>query len=955
MKKLTLLASMLTITGWSVMAQTKAPATSPTQETVPPATVLVNKVESNGNSLIIPYEKYKLPNGLTVIISEDHSDPVVHVRVTYHVGAARESIGKSGFAHFFEHMMFQGSEHIKDEEHIKTVSESGGDMNGFTERDFTTYFETMPSNQLETALWLESDRMGYLLDSLTSKKFENQRSTVKNEKSQNVENQPYAMAFVEYINQILYPSGHPYSWPVIGYVDDLNRASLQDVKNFFLRWYGTNNAVLTITGDVNSKATLALVEKYFGNLKPSPEVKKMRVPLPVLASDQYFNYTDNTYLPLTLMVYPTAPKYSKDEPATDLMAMMMGDGNNSLFYKNFIKSEKAIEASVSNQTSELAGELQIMVVSFPGMDPGKDFNETEKLIHSTIDTFELTGITEEALARAKAKMESQIIDQNTSVFGKAGLLAGWEMFGKNYNLVDEIDRYNKVTKEEVVRVFQKYVKDKKAAFVNVYPQVPGQQDSIKSVNPYANNIPKDDAEYANLKYVKAVDNFDRFKKPTPGPSKAPEIPQYYTKTMRNGLKVIGTTNSETPKVVMVFTIEGGALMFANDVKKADVTYMTAFAMNEGSEKYTSEQFNAELEKLGSSINFSGGKENTTVYVECLSKNIDATLKLLEEKLLHPRFAADDFKRLKKQVVEDQISQKKNADISASKIFGATIYGNTAMGVYPSSKTMDKVTLEDVKAYYKNNFSPSVTNLVIVGDVKEADIMPKLAFLENWQAKNVTIPTISGYPVAEPTQILLIHKENAAQSVIMAGHMSMPFDATGDNFKAKITNFSFGGSFNSRLNLNLREDKGYTYGIRSGFSGTKNPGFFYINASVRTNATDSALREINKELLNFVNKGVTEEEVAYTKSSLLNSDALKFETPMDKASFLNRIVEYNLPKDFTTQQNTILKNITKADIDKAAKDFMHPDKMVIVVVGNKYLIKKPLENLGIGKVKEVTVE
>ena len=220
---------------------------------------------------------------------------------------------------------------------------------------------------------------------------------------------------------------------------------------------------------------------------------------------------------------------------------------------------------------------------------------------------------------------------------------------------------------------------------------------------------------------------------------------------------------------------------------------------------------------------------------------------------------------------------------------------------------------------------------------------------------MTIPTISGYPVAEPTQILLIHKENAAQSVIMAGHMSMPFDATGDNFKAKITNFSFGGSFNSRLNLNLREDKGYTYGIRSGFSGTKNPGFFYINASVRTNATDSALREINKELLNFVNKGVTEEEVAYTKSSLLNSDALKFETPMDKASFLNRIVEYNLPKDFTTQQNTILKNITKADIDKAAKDFMHPDKMVIVVVGNKYLIKKPLENLGIGKVKEVTVE
>ncbi len=952
MKKTTLLA-LLTITGWSVIAQTKAPV--PAQETVPPATILVNKVESNGNSLIIPYEKYKLPNGLTVIISEDHSDPVVHVRVTYHVGAARESIGKSGFAHFFEHMMFQGSEHIKDEEHIKTVSEAGGDMNGFTERDFTTYFETMPSNQLETGLWLESDRMGYLLDSLTTKKFETQRSTVKNEKSQNVENQPYAMAFVEYINQILYPSGHPYSWPVIGYVDDLNRASLQDVKNFFLRWYGTNNAVLTITGDVNSKATLALVEKYFGPLKPSPEVKKMRVPLPVLASDQYYNYTDNTYLPLTLMVFPTSARYSKDEPATDLLASMMGEGNNSIFYKNFIKSEKAIQASVGNQSSELAGELQIMVVAFPGMDPSKDFNETEKLIHSTIDTFEVTGITEEALVRAKAKMESRIIDQNTSVFGKAGLLAEWEMYGKTFNLNDEVDRYNKVTKEEIVRVFQKYVKDKKAAFVNVYPQVPGQSDSIKSVNPYANSIPKEDAEYANLKYVKAPDTFNRFIKPTPGPSKAPEIPQYYTGKLKNGMNVIGTTNSETPKVVMLFEMSGGALVFANDPKKADIAYMTAFAMNEGTEKYTTEQISAELEKLGSSISFMGDKENTTVYVECMSKNMDATLKLLEEKLLHPRFAADDFKRLKKQAVEDQISQKKNADASASKIFNSSIYGSTIMGVYSSSKSMDKVTLEDVKAYYKNYYSPSVTNLIIVGDVKEADIMPKLAFLENWKAKEVSIPAITGFPIAEPTQILLIHKDNASQSVIMAGHLSMPYDATGDFFKAKITNFSFGGSFNSRLNLNLREDKGYTYGIRAGFSGTKNPGMFYISASVRTNATDSALLEINKELINFVNKGVTDEDVAYTKSSMLNSDALKFETPMDKANFLSRIAEYNLPKDFTTQQNTVLKNITKADIDKIAKDFMHPDKMVIVVVGNKYLIKKQLEGLGMGKVKEVTVD
>src|SRR6476659_5206137 len=236
-QKFLLLASLLLVVGLTAFGQAR----------------LVEKVTKSGNQLVIPYEKYVLPNGLTLIVHEDHSDPVVHVDVTYHVGSAREQIGKSGFAHFFEHMMFEGSDHVKDKEHFRVVSEAGGTMNGNTERDVTNYFETVPSNYLETALWLESDRMGFLLDSVTKQKFEIQRSTVKNEKGQNVENQPYAMAFVETLNQALYPSNHPYSWPVIGYVDDLNRVTVDDLKNFFLRWYGPNNAVLAVSGDVNPK------------------------------------------------------------------------------------------------------------------------------------------------------------------------------------------------------------------------------------------------------------------------------------------------------------------------------------------------------------------------------------------------------------------------------------------------------------------------------------------------------------------------------------------------------------------------------------------------------------------------------------------------------------------------------------------------------------------------------
>jgi len=374
---------------------------------------LVEKVEATPGKLTVPYEKWKLPNGLTVIISEDHSDPIVSVEVTYHVGSARESIGKSGFAHFFEHMMFEGSDHVKDKEHIRIVNETGGNMNGFTEKDKTVYFETMPANYLETALWLESDRMGFLLDSVTKQKFEIQRATVKNEKGENVENQPYALAFTEILNQTLYPVGHPYNWPTIGYVDDLNRVTVDDLKNFFLRWYGPNNATLTIVGDVNPKEALSMSEKYFGPIKSCPEVKKMKAMPPLLAADKYANYVDNIYLPLTLMVYPTVPLYHRDEAPLDLLSSIMGSGNNSIFYKNFVKSEVAAQAVVQHAVYELSGEFQIIVLSYPNNvtgDVAKDFDETEKKIHATLDEFEKTG----TLREEKPYFESKGIQLYTS-------------------------------------------------------------------------------------------------------------------------------------------------------------------------------------------------------------------------------------------------------------------------------------------------------------------------------------------------------------------------------------------------------------------------------------------------------------------------------------------------------------------------------------------------------------
>ena len=906
---------------------------------------LIEKVELKTDKVVIPYEKWKLPNGLTVLIHEDHSDPLINVMVTYKVGANRESIGKSGFAHFFEHMMFQGSKNVADEEHFKIVSGLGGNMNGYTTRDNTVYFENLPSNSLEMALYLESDRMGFLLDSLTKKKFENQRDAVKNEKSQNIENQPYAMAFVEVINQALYPPKHPYSWPVIGYVDDLNRATLDDVKNFFLRWYGPNNAILTVSGDVTPADVMKLTEKYFGHIKPCPEVKKMRVPAVTLATDKYVAYKDNIYLPLNLRVYPTVPQYNRDEPALDLLAKMMGDGNNSIFYKNFVKSKMAIQAGVSHASSELAGEFSFQIFAYPPEDFNleKLFTDVDAKVKATIDEFELTGITDEALQRAKAGIESATYDQTSSVAGKATVISEWErLLGKSSTLTDEIERYNKVTKEDIARVFAKYIKGAGAAILNTYP-ITNNKDSVKSVNPFAGATFGADPEYTGLKYTPSDDNLDRKNRPVSGAVKPVKTPDFFSTKLKNGLGITGTKNLETPNVTFFFTIEGGSMVLSPDMlKKMGVGELTASLLNEGTKNFTTEKISAELERLGSSITFSADRKSTTISVECLKKNVDATLKLLEEKLLSPGFNAEDFKLAKKQLKEGIKSQATDPNSMSSKAFNFALYGNSVLGNEPTMNTVDKIELEDVKNYYANYYSPSVTNLVVIGDLEEADVLAKLAFLNKWQAKEVNLLPVVELPTNPEPQFYIFNKSYAPSSVIAMGYPSVKFDATGDYYKNRIANYVFGGAFNSRLNLNLREDKGYTYGIRSGFYGDKYNGVFKITSSVKRVATALSLAEIVKEFNKYQTQGITDAELTFTKNSLLNEEALKYETPYQKASFLSNIQRNNLDKDYTSKQNQLLKAITKEEVNAQIKKSFDINKLTTVIVGDKNMIEAQLE-------------
>lgn len=908
---------------------------------------LIEKVEAKADKIVIPYERWKLSNGLTVLLHEDHSDPVVNVMVTYKVGSNRESIGKSGFAHFFEHMMFQGSKHVGDEEHFKMVSTAGGDMNGFTERDRTVYFETLPSNYLEMALWLESDRMGFLLDSLTSKKFENQRDAVKNEKSQNFENSPYGLAFVEEINKTLYPTGHPYSWPVIGYVDDLNRANLDDVKNFFLRWYGPNNAILTISGDINPTEALAMADKYFGGLKQCPEVKKLRTPPVTIASDKYTAYRDRVYMPLNLRVFPTVGLYHRDEPALDILSMMMGNGNNSIFYKNFVKSKIASYAGTSHRSEELSGEFQMMVFAYPPDDFNyeKLFTEIDNKVKESIEEFATSGITDEALARAKGQMEAGFYGRINSVFGKAELLSEWERnLGKASTVSDEMDRYARVTKDDIARVFNKYIKGSGAAILNTYPII-DQKDSVKSVNPFAGQTFPANPEYAGLVYTPVSDKFERGVRPTPGAAKTVKVPDFFSTKLKNGISVVGTKNTETPEVSLLITLDGGSLVLSEDkLKKIGIAELTASMLNEGTKNFTTEQIAAELEKLGSSISFDAGKSASTIRVSCLKKNLDATLKLLEEKLLNPGFREEDFKIAKKQMRENIKDEEVNSNVMATKLLQFSMYGNTVLGVQPSTKSVDAIELADIKEYYNNFYSASVANLVFVGDVSEAELVSKLAFLEKWSAKPVTLLPVPEPVVSAEPRSFIYNKALAPSSVIMMGYPSLKYDATGDYYKNRIANFVFGGAFNSRLNLNLREDKGYTYGIRSGFNGGKYSGTFGISASVKRSATALSLVEIMKEFKKYQTEGITDAELAYTKSALLNEEALNYESPYQKADFLATISRYGLDKDYTVKQSTLLKNITKEEVNQQIQKYFDANKLTTVLVGDKWIIESQIEKV-----------
>lgn len=919
-------------------------ADKPVQTTLPKGVVLLETSKQTGSQVGIPFRKYQLANGLIVILHEDHSDPLVTVDVTYHVGSARELEGRSGFAHLFEHMMFQGSENVADEQHFKTVTEAGGTLNGTTNTDRTNYFETVPSNQLEKMLWLESDRMGFFLPALTEQKFEVQRETVKNERAQRIDNQPYGQ-MGERFNQAFYPEGHPYSWPVIGWPDDLNRADLNDVKQFFERWYSPNNATLTIGGDFNEAQTLRWVDKYFGELPRGPEVDSPKKALVTLDKTRYLSMEDRVYLPLLRIAFPTVYARHPDEAPLDLLANILGGGKTSLLYKNLVKSGYAVQAGVNHPCQELACQFTLYAVANP--DKEENLGDLEKRILASIQEFEKRGVTQEDLDKVKVQFEASTIFGLQSVSGKVSTLAYNQTFsGEPDMIASDLKRYANVTRADVMRVFDTYIKNKPMVVMSVVPMggealIAKPDTFVPEPEDIAADVIKGDVFRQPVK-----SSFDRTKMPPAGPALVLKTPVIWKHKLANGIQVVGTQSNETPTIELMIYLNGGHRLV--DVNKAGLANLTASMMNESSTLRSSEELTQALEMLGSQVSFGASDYQSYVQVSCLTSRLDETLSIVEEKLFHPGFKDADFNRVKVQLLKSLQHMQSEPSYLAKTAFSQILFGDkNALGVDATGtiSTIKNITLDDVKAFYREQYTANNAQFVTVGNLPQTELIPKLVGFTQWKGALSVLPPLGSLPSLKGGMVYIVDKPGAAQSVIKIGKRALPYDATGLFFKSNLMNYPLGGAFNSRINLNLREDKGYSYGARSFFDGGVEQGVFQATTSVRADVTAQSLRELIKEISRYHQSGMTDKELSFMRNSISQSEALDYETPYQKASFMRLIQRYHLDEDFTVKQSDIIKTISKESLNKLASQELALDDMIILIVGDKTKVEASIRELG----------
>ncbi len=910
--------------------------------------------QAQRSNFSVPFEKFKLDNGLTVILHKDISDPVVAVSLTTHVGSAREIEGRTGFAHLFEHLLFLESENLgKGGLDDMSARIGGSGANGSTSRDRTNYYQTVPKDALEKMIWAEADKLGYFINTVTDPVLAKEKQVVKNEKRQNIDNRPYGhKQYV--IDKNLYPEGHPYSWQVIGSREDLQNATLQDVKDFYNRWYTTNNTVLTIAGDFDTSQTKAWVHKYFDELKRGEDMPPLEKKTIEVSQVKRLYYEDNfARLPQLNMTWPTVPSYNKDGYALDILASYLSEGKEAPFSKILVE-EQQLTANVGavNSGSELAGQFSIDVRAFKG----KNLDEVAEAIKAAFAKFEAEGIPESALDRIKARQETQFYSGLSSVLGKGFKLAQYEIFAGDPGFVEkDIANILAVTTADMIRVYNTYIKDKNYIATSFVPQ--GQVALALSNSELAQVAEEDivngvqnsfDASVAAT-YEKTPSSFDRTIEPPYGDSPELVIPQVWQEKLDSGLEVLGIENNEVPLVNFQLSFRGSLLL--ENPEKVGVSNMLAKLMTKGTATKTTAQLEKAIENLGASISVSATKEAIVISGRTLSKNYDQTLAIAKEIVLEPRWDQEEFDIIKRSVASNILQQEARPNSIAKNLYAKLIYGDKHMfshNLIGTSKSIAAITIDDLKHFYTENLSPSISKMYVVGAVAKDRVLESVAWINTgMEVKDVVIPVFDMPSQLEKSKVYFYDVPGAKQSILRLGYPALAATDL-DYYPASVMNYRLGGgNFASQLTQELREGKGYTYGVNSSFEGSTITGAFSVKTGVRSNVTYESMALI-KEILTNYGKDFTQEDLDISKSFLIKSSARAFETSSAKLSVLENIEAYDLPVNYAAQRVALVKGMTVNDVKDLASTYISPDKMIYFVVGDAKTQMGKLEQLGFGK-------
>lgn len=908
---------------------------------------------SSSNAFKIEYEKFELDNGLQVILHVDQSDPVVSIALAAHVGSAREKAGRTGFAHLFEHLLFLESENLgKGGLDQMSARIGGAGANGFTNRDITTYYQTVPKDALEKMIWAEADKLGWFINTVTDPVLSNEIMVVKNEKRQGVDNRPYGhTSYV--ISKHMYPEDHPYSHTVIGSLADLQASTLDDVREFYNQWYVPNNTTLSIAGDIDIEQTKEWVIKYFDEIPSGDPVTKLEKSPGKLDQTKRLYHEDNfARLPELNLAWHTVENHHKNIYPLRILAEYLSDGKQAPLYQVLVEEKKLTSrVGLYNNVSELAGQMHLNVRAFPDTDLDTVFSA----IQEAMLRFETNGIPEADLQRIIAGMETSFYRQLSEVDGKAiqmahnNILTGDPAYSEK-----ELKQMLQVSTSDVMRVYNTHIKDKHFVATSFVPKgqaalaLEGSQKAEVVEESIEDAIAETYDIYEEVPYEKTPSTFDRSQEPPYGGELKLSVPTVWEEALGNGVRILGIENREVPLVHFNLYLEGGQLL--ESPEQAGITNLMAELMNKGTRNKTPEELEKAIKQLGSSINFYGGQEYIRISGLSLAKNHKATMALLEEMLLEPRWDVAELDLVKKSVESRLMQQKGNPSAIASNEFNRLIYGEgdiRSTNRLGNVETVESISMEDLKAYYEKCINPVKARLNVVGAVDQSEVRASLESLnKRWQKKDPIPVNVKDPEGFQDAAIFFYDVPNAKQTVIYLGYPVLA-ETDPEYYPATVMNYILGGGgFASRLTQELRVEKGYTYGIRSSFSGTAYKGPFRISTSVQSKITLDAARSI-QDILKDYGESFTEAELATTKGYLIKSNARRFESAYAKLDLLDKIGSYNWQPDYILEREAIVKDMTVDRIKELAGEYLDLDKMIWLFVGDAHTQMDRLKDLGYG--------